>query len=100
LATPQADPSATQAPEPELAATELLAEDEVVEEVVVAVPVVALVASAPVDDDATPPALALLTALRPPCPPTPLPAEPLEKRSSPPRPQAGRASALARRRPR
>ena len=94
-ATPHGEPSPTQAPEPVLDAAALLAEDELV---VVAAPVV-VEGSAPVDDAATPPALALLTALRPPCPPAPLPAEPLEKRSSPPRPQAGSASALARSRP-
>ena len=68
------------------------AEDEVVEEL----PLVALEGSEPVDEAMTPPAVALLTAPWPPWPPEPLPATPPEKRSSPPRPQAGRTSALAR----
>jgi hypothetical protein len=94
--TPQGEPSPTQAPEPLLDATLLVAE----EDDVVVVPPVVVEASDPVDEAVTPPALALLTAPRPPCPPEPLPAAPLEKRSSPPRPQAGRTSALARSRAR
>jgi hypothetical protein len=92
--TPHGDPSATQALDPELDAAALLADDEPA--VVLAEPPVVVETLGPVDEDAAPPAVAVLTALCPPCPPEPLPAAPLEKRSSPPRPQAGRRRALAR----
>lgn len=71
-----------------------LAEDEapvlVEDPVLLAVPVLA-------EDVASPVAVEVLATLTPPCPPAPLgPAAPLLKRSFSERPQAARASALAR----